>query len=80
MSYIAAAQKRFPNCRVIGDGPFCVVAPGVVYLSQTSAQQRNVAVSMEGAVMVDLQPTPVPSLRETAEDRYEERLRAKRGL
>jgi hypothetical protein len=32
------------------------------------------------SVTYDLQPRVVPNIRETAEDRYEERLRAKRGL
>src|ERR1700722_2129670 len=71
MSYIAAAQKRWPGRTVFGDGRFAVAAKdgGVVYLAVTAQQQHNIALGIENARKFDLQPTPVPELKDDWEDR-----------
>jgi hypothetical protein len=79
VSYIVAAQKRFPNRRVIGDGRFAVSAKdgGVVYLAVTTQQQHNIALGIEGARKFDL---GLDRVLDAIPDRYDadERRRARR--
>lgn len=84
MNYAKEAQAKWPQAVIRGseEGRFAVVTKdgSLVYLATTESQQRSIGLGCDNPTLVDLKPRVVPNIRETAEDRYEERLRAKRGL
>jgi hypothetical protein len=81
--YRRIASERWPSLEVNGMGRWALVAhkdgtPIAVYLTDN----REAALASQpfyDSKVIDLSPRS-PSIRETAEDRYESRLREKRGL
>ena len=88
MSY-TEARKRYPTAEIHGTGDYGTVSRchaqirielGTEEFVRSVAQGPCGHGCTEKHTIERMFSTPVPVLRETAEDRYEERLRARRGL
>jgi len=82
MNYIATAEARWPDRRIIGDGPFAATSRdgGVVYLAMTESQQQAIALGVDHPVLVNLRPINFDAIpdREDAHERRQRR-RAERA-
>ncbi len=74
-NYLKEAERRWPNCRVIGEGRYAVYSRDgrIVYLAVTESQQRLIALGIDNPVKADLEPCPVP---DRCPDRFYERERS----
>lgn|ERR1017187_1882748 len=80
--YRVIATDRWPGVEISGTGRWALVAHKngkavAVYLTENESAAKASAPVYDSKV-IDLRPCPVLDLPDTEEDRYEERLRARR--
>ncbi|HWY20031.1 MAG TPA: hypothetical protein VNX26_02360 [Candidatus Acidoferrum sp.] len=84
-NFLEHAKRKYPFARIGGSGRWGLLVErrgtevSRVVLFETEQEAMDSRPFYNASVIQDVTPTPVPNIRETDEDRYEERLREKRA-